>query len=175
MNNSCDFCDFCDYCDYCNYCNFCDYCIYCDFCDFCDYCNYCNYCKKVFYCRNLKMTELNLFCYAEKYNNNDSFQQKKWRVWNKEVSKTRYQEILSKVKEIMCDVKLELNGSDWSYQWAKVPIGIWTDMAKIPEFDKKLTEKIIDNKIDLSEKMEISMDEIAKKFNTPVENLKIKK
>jgi len=47
------------------------------------------------------MTKFNLFCYSKKYNDKDSFQQKSFRAFNKEVEENRYFEILKEVKEII--------------------------------------------------------------------------
>ena len=90
MNNSCDSCDSCNFCDSCNSCNFCNYCNSCNFCDSCNSCNFCNYCN---FCKNLRMTEHNLFCWSEKYNDDNSFQQKRWRVFNKQVTEQEYRRI----------------------------------------------------------------------------------
>jgi hypothetical protein len=87
----------------------CDYCNYCDYCDYCDSCDSCNYCYSCYYCRNLRMTEYNLFCYAENYNDENSFQQKRYRAFNKKVGEKRYCEIRDEVKSILKGLKLELN------------------------------------------------------------------
>lgn len=73
-----------------NFCNSCDSCDYCNFCNSCDYCDYCYHCD---YCKNLKMTEHNYFCWAKEYNDENSFQQKRYRVFNVEVSKEEYEKI----------------------------------------------------------------------------------
>ena len=99
------------------------------------------------------MTEFNLFCYAEKYNDSDSFQQKRYRAWNKEVGEDRYKEIKEKVLNIMEEVKPELNENSWKEEWGKVPNSVWLEISKIPEFDKEITEKIINNKISLEQEM----------------------
>ena len=39
------------------------------------------------------MTEYNLFCYAEKYNDEDSFQQPRRRVFNKQITQEEYKKI----------------------------------------------------------------------------------
>jgi hypothetical protein len=54
------------------------------------------------------MTEYNLFCYAEKNKDEDSFQQKRYRVFNKEISKEEYEKIS------IPSIKLEFN-RDESY------------------------------------------------------------
>ena len=47
------------------------------------------------------MTENNLFCYSKSYGDTKSKQQKDWRVFNKEVNQTRYNEILKQVQGIL--------------------------------------------------------------------------
>ena len=68
----------------CNFCNFCNFCNSCNSCDACYTCNFCNFCK------NLKMTEYNYFCWSEKYNDENSFQQNRYRIFNVEVSREEY-------------------------------------------------------------------------------------
>ena len=46
------------------------------------------------------MTEYNLFCYSENYNDDDSFQQKRYRAFNKLVGKDRYRNLTNLVKTI---------------------------------------------------------------------------
>jgi archaellum component FlaC len=79
------------------------------------------------------MTEYNLFCYSENYNDENSFQQKRYRVFNKEVGKKRYNEIITKVKEILKDLKLELDKNSWSEGWKKVTQEQWKRLLEIPE------------------------------------------
>lgn len=74
----------------CDNCYGCYYCCFCDFCDFCDYCDYCLYC---YYCKNIRMTEYNYFCWSEKYDDEKSFQQKRYRVFNVEVTEEEYNSI----------------------------------------------------------------------------------
>ena len=45
------------------------------------------------------MTEYNLFCYAEEFNDENSFQQKRYRAFNKEITKEEYDKIsIPKIK-----------------------------------------------------------------------------
>ena len=53
------------------------------------------------------MTEYNYFCWANEYNDKDSFQQKRYRVFNKEVSKEEYNEI----EKIYHELKFDSNES----------------------------------------------------------------
>ena len=109
------------------------------------------------------MSEYNLFCFAKEFNDNDSFQQKRYRVFNKEVDKKRYFEILNTVKEIFKNLKLELNKNSWIKEWQKVKTENWLELSKIPEFDQKVVEDIIGFKL-----------KIGKKKSRPKLNLQIK-
>ena len=62
-------------------------------CNSCDSCNSCDYCDSCDYCKNLKMTEYNYFCWSEKFNDDNSFQQKRYRIFNKEVSQGEYEKV----------------------------------------------------------------------------------
>jgi len=93
------------------------------------------------------MTEYNLFCWAKEYNDEDSFQQKRYRAFNKEVGKKRHFEILSEIREILKDLKLELNEDSWSEEWKKVTQEQWNKILSIPEADKDILEKIVGFKI----------------------------
>jgi len=100
-------------------------CYYCDSCDYCNSCYSCNYCN---YCKNLKMTEYNIFCYSNKFNNSDSFQQGRYRAFNKTVGQERYVEIKSIVKDILGNKRLKL--TDF---WKQVTRDQWNKLLEIPE------------------------------------------
>jgi len=107
------------------------------------------------------MTEYNIFCYSEKYNDKDSFQQKRWRAFNKEVGEGRYNEIKEKIREILGDnLKLELNKKDWSECWEKVTNEQWRQLLAIPEARdfKEGFEYITGIKINLEKKHKITID-----------------
>ena len=90
------------------------------------------------------MTEYNIFCQSDKYNDKNSFQQKRYRAFNKEVGKERYYKILNLIKyDILKDIKLELNENSWEDEWKKVSSEQWKRILAIPEADKKVIEKII--------------------------------
>ena len=114
-------------------CNFCYYCNSCDFCDYCYSCNSCDSCYSCYYSKNLKMTEYNTFCYSKSYNDENSFQQKRYRVFNTEVGKDRYYELLNKIKEILSGLKLELNKNSWSKEWEKVTQAQWQQLMLLAQ------------------------------------------
>lgn len=103
----------CDYCGYCSNCFSCDYCVSCFFCDCssccssCDYCFCCDYCRCCSSCKNLKMAEYNYFCWSKEHNNDVSFQQKRYRVFNVFVGEEEYE----KIKKIDNRLKFDPNES----------------------------------------------------------------
>ena len=74
------------------------------------------------------MTEYNLFCYSTNYNDNNSFQQKRYRVFNKEVGEKRYEEILKTIKSILPPQNISLD----SY-WKSITQKQWQQLLNIPE------------------------------------------
>lgn len=102
------------------------------------------------------MTEYNIFCYAEEYNNKDSFQQKQYRAFNKVVGLDRYYEIKNKIAKILNGLKLELKKNGWSDEWKKVTSDQWEKLFAIPEAKdfKEGFEYISGVKINLKEKDE---------------------
>ena len=165
MNTNYDYCyscDSCNYCNYCNYCNSCNYCNYCDYCDYCNYCNYCNYCYSCDSCKNLKMTEYNIFCYSKNYNDDSSFQQKRYRAFNKEVGQNRYNQIVTEVRNILSNPKLKL--TDF---WKQITDDQWKRLLAIPEAQdfKEGFEYISGQKINLDDTVEIRVEGKAKRIS----------
>lgn len=75
------------------------------------------------------MTERNIFCYSKQYNDDQSFQQKRWRAFNQEVSETRYWEIVELTKSIIPNEnKLKL--TDF---WKSITQTQWDKLLEIPE------------------------------------------
>ena len=120
------------------------------------------------------MTEYNIFCFSKEYNDENSFQQKIYRAFNKEVGETRYYEILTKVKGILTDFKLELNKETWSAGWEKVTPEQWKQLLAIPEAKdfKDGFEFISGVKINVDEAEEMTMEEVCKELGRVI---KIKK
>ena len=116
----------------------------CDYCDSCDSCDSCYYCDSCNYSKGLRMSEYMIFCLGEgKYESKGIGYQKNHHAFNKQVTKERYKEILKIVREILKDLKLELNTKDWSDEWKKVTNEQWKKLSEIPEFDKEVVEGII--------------------------------
>ena len=111
------------------------------------------------------MTEHNLFCYSEKYNDENSFQQKRYRAFNKEVGEERYYEILKEVKDILKDLKLELKDNSWSDEWKKVTQEQWKQLLAIPEAKDFNFEYISGIKIDEEDTVEITVEGKTKRIS----------
>ena len=74
------------------------------------------------------MTEQNIFCYSTEYNNQESFQQKRFRAFNKEVGEGRYCEIKNLVETILGKNKTSLQDF-----WKEVTNKQWSQLLAIPE------------------------------------------
>jgi hypothetical protein len=77
------------------------------------------------------MTEYNTFCYSESYNDENSFQQKRFRVFNKELEKEEYFSVKNKVEAILDGLKLELNENSWTEEWEKVTSKQWVKLFEL--------------------------------------------
>jgi hypothetical protein len=75
------------------------------------------------------MTEYNLFCYSKNFNDKDSFQQARYRVFNTQVTVKRYSEIKKLVKSIIPNPD-KLNLSDF---WKSITNAQWSQLLAIPE------------------------------------------
>ena len=74
------------------------------------------------------MTEYNLFCYSKNYNDENSFQQKRWRVFNKEVGETSYKELLQKCEDILGTNLRKLLLTDF---WKQVTQEQWNKLMNL--------------------------------------------
>jgi hypothetical protein len=119
------------------------------------------------------MTEYNLFCYSEKYNDENSFQQKRYRAFNKEVGEDRYCEILKEVKEILKDFRPILEDNSWSEEWGKITQDQWQKLLSIPEAKdfKDGFEYISDCKID-NQIEELTLSEVCKRLGKTTKIIK---
>lgn len=75
------------------------------------------------------MTEYNLFCYSKEHNDGNSFQQKRYRAFNKEVSKGRYNVIRALVDKIIPNNE-GLRLTDF---WKSITTEQWEQLLAIPE------------------------------------------
>ena len=125
---SCDSCSACDACNSCNSCYACYSCYSCGYCNACGYCNSCDSCSSCVYCKNLRLTEFNLFCYSTTLNGEQSCQQDRYRAFNKVVGMKRYEEIQAAVTDIIGHKAMEL-----SEYWKQVTPEQWGELLAIPE------------------------------------------
>jgi hypothetical protein len=52
------------------------------------------------------MTEHNTFCWSEEHNDDNSFQQKRFRIFNRQYSENTYYNIINDIKSILKNTKL---------------------------------------------------------------------
>lgn len=84
------------------------------------------------------MTEYNYFCWAKEYNDKDSFQQQRYRVFNVEVSKEEY----NKISKLYDKLEFDPNESyDTRFQtafkkmWNSIPPERQQEYLNIPHFN----------------------------------------
>lgn len=119
------------------------------------------------------MTEDNIFCGSEEYNDENSFQQKRYRAFNKEVGENRYLEIVRLIKnDILKDFKLELSKNSWKDEWKKVTNEQWKRLSEIPEFDIDVVELIIGFKPEIKDVEEMTLKEICKELGRDIKIIK---
>jgi len=147
--------------------------INCESCYSCNYCSYCNYCYSCNYCKNIKMTEYNYFCYAEDMNK-DWFQQPRYRVFNKEISKEEY----FKINKIYKRLEFDLNESyKKRFETAFKKMWNWLDREgkqkylDIPYFNAEIFKKI--TWIDVEkETEEMTLEQLCKELWREVKIIK---
>lgn len=121
------------------------------------------------------MTEYNIFCYSEKFNDENSFQQKRYRAFNKEVGKDRYYEIKSLVNEILKDFKSDLKNNYWKTEWLKVTKDQWKKLLSIPEAkDFKAGFEFIAGgiEINIDEAEEMTLEAVCKELGREIKIIK---
>ena len=77
------------------------------------------------------MTEYNTFCYSKSFDNENSFQQKRYRVFNTEVGETRYYKIKGKIDDILKDFNPNLKDNSWSDEWKKITAEQWNKLMAL--------------------------------------------
>jgi hypothetical protein len=77
------------------------------------------------------MTEYNIFCYSENYNDENSFQQPRYRVFNTKVGKERYFELIEEIRRILKYFKIELDKNSWGEKWEKVSAEQWKQLMEL--------------------------------------------
>jgi uncharacterized protein YueI len=112
------------------------------------------------------MTEYNIFCWAKEYDDENSFQQKRYRIFNTEISKEEYQKIfvpkikLEFDKDLSYDVRCKKARKD---VWNKLSIKEKEAYTNLPHFNPEIFEEITGIKIEKIEvKQETTLDKIEK-------------
>ena len=102
------------------------------------------------------MTEHNIFCFSKNYNDKDSFQQARYRAFNLEVGEKRYNEINTRVREILDNLK-EMRLEEF---WKQVTPNQWRQLLSIPEAKdfREGFEYISGQKIDVTEDIDIVVE-----------------
>jgi len=103
------------------------------------------------------MTEYNIFCWSTSYNDDRSFQQKRYRVFNKEVGQSRY----SMVADIIENIISNPNKLKLSDLWKSITPEQIKKISEIPEFDKEGFEYITGLKVNdnlSGKKVEVKID-----------------
>jgi hypothetical protein len=89
------------------------------------------------------MSVYNTFCWSKQYNDDQSFQRKRYSVFNKEVGQDRYSTVLNLIQSIIPNNKnLKL-----SQFWTTITPHQIMELSKIPEFDKEGFEYITGLKV----------------------------
>lgn len=118
------------------------------------------------------MTEHNIFCASSK-NDSPSFQQKRFRAFNKKVGEKRYYEILKLIKhDILKDFKLELEKNTWEDAWKKVTPEQWKRLSEIPEFDLDVVEMVVGFRPDIRDMEEMTLAQVCKELGREVKIIK---
>lgn len=91
------------------------------------------YCVHCYYCRNLRLTENNIFCYYKRNLDEYTVSQKSYRAFNQEVGLERYRDIKSQVNKVLGDLASETSTCFWATRWEKVTNDQWRQLLIIPE------------------------------------------
>ena len=113
------------------------------------------------------MTEYNIFCRAKEYNDENSFQQKRYRIFNKEISKEEYNKIkIPKIKlefdkDLPYDVRYK---RAWNVAWNKLSNKEKKEFTDLPYFDKTIFLEITGIEIKENDVEEMTLSEICKEL-----------
>ena len=120
------------------------------------------------------MTEYNIFCWSKEHNDENSFQQKRYRIFNTEISKEEYQKI------VVPKIKLEFD-KDLSYdvRYKKARKDAWNKLSQkekeqftnLQHFNPEIFEEITGIKID-EEITEMTLADICKELGKNIKVIK---
>jgi len=105
-----------------------------------------------------------IFCYDIKC--------KEYYAFNKQVTKDRFYEIINLWNKLKGDFKLELENNLWTDEWKKLPNSVWQELAKLPEWDINVVEKITGFKPNIEISKEMTVAEISEKLGYEVKVIK---
>jgi len=103
-----------------------------------------------------------IFCYDIKC--------KEYYAFNKQVTEDRFYEIKNLWNNLKGDFKLENN--QWTDEWKKLPNSVWQELAKLPEWDINVVEKITGFKPNIEISKEMTVAEISEKLGYEVKVIK---
>ena len=105
-----------------------------------------------------------IFCYDIKC--------KEYYAFNKQVTTYRFYEIKNLWNKLRGDFKLELENNQWTDEWKKLPNSVWQELAKLPEWDINVVEKITGFKPNIEISKEMTVAEISEKLGYEVKVIK---
>jgi len=105
-----------------------------------------------------------IFCYDIKC--------KEYYAFNKQVTEDRFYEIKNLWNNLKGDFKLELENNKWTDEWKKLPNSVWQELAKLPEWDINVVEKITGFKPNIETSKEMTVAEISEKLGYEVKVIK---
>ena len=105
-----------------------------------------------------------IFCYDIKC--------KEYYAFNKQVTEDRFYEIKNLWNNLKGYFKPELENNEWTDEWKKLPNSVWQELAKLPEWDINVVEKIIGFKPNIEISKEMTVAEISEKLGYEVKVIK---
>ena len=105
-----------------------------------------------------------IFCYDIKC--------KEYYAFNKQVTEDRFYEIKNLWNKLKGDFKPELENNQWTDEWKKLPNSVWQELAKLPEWDINVVEKITGFKPNIEISKEMTVAEISEKLGYEVKVIK---
>jgi hypothetical protein len=97
---------------------------------------------------------------------------KEYYAFNKQVTEDRFYEIINLWNKLKGDFKLELENNLWTDEWKKLPNSVWQELAKLPEWDINVVEKITGFKPNIEISKEMTVAEISEKLGYEVKVIK---
>ena len=105
-----------------------------------------------------------IFCYDIKC--------KEYYAFNKQVTEDGFYEIKNLWNNLKGYFKLELENNEWTDEWKKLPNSVWQELAKLPEWDINVVEKITGFKPNIENYKEMTAAEISEKLGYEVKVIK---